>query len=163
MDAWLKDMLWGQFGGSVDMLDDAVSACPERLWTATLWVDPEDARFGQFWSISAHALRWSDIYLAGTPSPGDVQLPPPFDVGLPEIPFTQDEVRTYLQAVRKKAQATFENLTDERAQEPATWGAPYLRQLLMSARHVQEHASQLSFYLGQNGVTGPDWVAEARD
>jgi hypothetical protein len=30
-------------------------------------------------------------------------------------------------------------------------------------RHVQEHAAQLNMLLGQNGVTGPDWVAKARD
>lgn len=33
----------------------------------------------------------------------------------------------------------------------------------MSMRHVQEHASQLNLFLGQNGVSGPDWVASARD
>jgi hypothetical protein len=30
-------------------------------------------------------------------------------------------------------------------------------------RHIQEHAAQLNFYLGQQGVTGQDWVAQARE
>jgi hypothetical protein len=40
---------------------------------------------------------------------------------------------------------------------------PYLELQLMSMRHVQEHASQLNLFLGQNGVSGPDWVGQARE
>jgi hypothetical protein len=33
---------------------------------------------------------------------------------------------------------------------------------LYSMRHVQEHAAQLNLMLGENGVTGMDWIAQAR-
>ena len=52
VDAMLRTSLWKQFGASIDMLDDALTLCPDRLWTATLWDDPEDARYGQFWFVA---------------------------------------------------------------------------------------------------------------
>lgn len=162
MDAATRTYLWEQFGGAIDMLDDALTLCPDELWTAHLWDDEEDQRYGDYWFVAYHATRWLDIYVEGAASTADYPPPAPFVDGLPDQPYAKDDVRTYLQATRKKIQAAMESLTDERAHEPATWGAPYLRLNLMSMRHTQEHASQLTFYLGQNGVTGMDWVAEAR-
>jgi len=30
-------------------------------------------------------------------------------------------------------------------------------------RHIQEHAAQLNLFLGEQGVTGQDWVPQARE
>jgi len=40
----------------------------------------------------------------------------------------------------------------------------YLELLLYSMRHVQEHAAQLSLFLGQHGIPDEalDWVARAK-
>lgn len=163
MDEAQKTIVWQQFGAAIDMLDDALSFCPDRLWTAAVWSDSEDARYGQFWFIAYHALRWLDLYLAGPADPAEFAAPPPFVTGaLPDEPYTKADVRTYLRECRHKCQTTIEALTDERAREICTWEQPYFRLQLMSMRHVQEHASQLNLFLGQNGIAGPDWVAAAR-
>jgi hypothetical protein len=39
----------------------------------------------------------------------------------------------------------------------------FLELQIYTMRHVQEHGAQLNMLLGRNGVTGPDWIAQARD
>lgn len=164
MDTTLNTSIWQQFGASIDMLDDAISICPDQLWSAVLWTDSEDSRYGQFWFVAYHTLFWLDLFLTGSK---EGFLPPkPFIRGaLPEKPYTKDDVLTYLKQCRQKCQATLETLTDEKAHRVCKfeWMEPTFRELqLYSMRHVQEHAAQLSLFLGQNGVSGPDWVAKAR-
>ena len=165
MDATLKTGIWQQFGASIDTLDDAISACPDRLWSAVLWNDSDDPRYGQFWFVAYHTLFWLDLFLTG--SSKGFAPPEPFIRGvLPEKPYTKDDVLTYLKQCRQKCQATIEALTDEKARRVCIfdWMEPTFHELqLYSMRHVQEHAAQLSFFLGQNGVSGQDWVAKAKD
>ncbi|MBC8171346.1 MAG: DinB family protein [Anaerolineae bacterium] len=165
MDTILKTSIWQQFGAAIDTLDDAVSACPDPLWTAVLWHDSEDPRYGHFWFIAYHTLFWLDLFLTGS---SEGFLPPaPFIRGaLPEKPYPKDDVGTYLKQCRQKSKAVIEALTDEKAYQVCTfkWMEPtFLELQLYSMRHIQEHAAQLSFFLGQHGVSGPDWVAKARD
>jgi hypothetical protein len=155
---------WNQFGAAIDMLGDVINLCPDELWTVKVYNDPDDERYGQFWFIAYHTLRWLDLYLTGTRE--GFTPPAPFIVGaLPEQPYTKNQILGYLGACRAKCQSTIEALTDERAQQPCVfeWMEPgFLELQLYSMRHVQEHAAQLSLALGQHGVTGMDWVASAR-
>ena len=165
MDTNLKTSMWQQFGAAIDMLDDAINFCPDHLWTAVLWKDPDDVKYGHFWFVAYHTLFWLDLYLTGAEE--GFAPPPPFIRGkLPEKPYTKDDVLTYLKQCRQKCKATIEALTDEKARRVCTfdWMEPtFLELQLYSMRHVQEHAAQLSFFLGQNGVSGFDWVAKAKD
>ena len=165
MDTILKTTVWQQFGASIDTLDDAISACPDLLWTAALWDDQDDPRYGQFWFVAYHTLFWLDLFLTG--SPAGFAPPAPFIRGsLPEKPYSKDEVSSYLKQCRQKCQLVIEGLTDEKANQICTfdWMEPtFLELQLYCMRHVQEHAAQLSLLLGQNGISGPDWVAKARD
>jgi hypothetical protein len=165
MDAALKTGIWQQFGSAIDTLNDAVSACPDTLWSAVLWNDSEDARYGQFWFVAYHALFWLDLFLTGS-SEGFVP-PLPFIRGtLPEKPHTKDDVLTYLKQCRQKCKLAIETLTDENAYRVCTfdWMAPtFLELQLYSMRHVQEHAAQLHLLLGQKGVEAADWIPKARD
>jgi hypothetical protein len=164
MDAMLKAAVWQQFGAAIDTLDDALNLCPDHLWTVTLWKDEDDARYGQFWYLAYHALSWTDLFLGG--SYEDFKPPAPFVRGvLPEQPYTKAQIRGYLLACRSKAQAAFEALTDEQAYRVCrfAWMEPtYLELQLYSMRHLQEHAAQLNLVLGEQGVTGQDWVPYAR-
>jgi hypothetical protein len=165
MDTVLKTSVWQQFGAALDTLDDALNLCPDSLWTAVLWEDPDDERYGHFWYIASHTLLWLDLFLGGTM---EGFVPPlPFVRGrLPENPYTKEDVRTYLRQCRQKSKAIIEGLTDEKAYQVCVfdWMTPtYLELQLYSMRHIQEHAAQLNYFLGQNGVTGQDWVAKARD
>ena len=162
----LKTSVWQQFGAAIDMLDDAICACPDNLWAAALWEDQDDARYGQFWSVAYHTLFWLDLYLTG--SAEGFAPPAPFihNDALPPKPYTKEEVRHYLLQCRRKCQSVIEGLTDEQANKvcPFRWMEPtFLELQLYSMRHVQEHAAQLNMLLGQKGITGPDWVAKARD
>lgn len=41
METTLCTALWRQFGAAIDMLENALLACPSTLWTGLLWSDPE--------------------------------------------------------------------------------------------------------------------------
>jgi hypothetical protein len=165
MDPNLKTSLWNQYGAAIDTLGDAIGLCPDDLWTAVVWQDDEDARYGQFWFIAYHTLFWLDLFLTG--SPEGFAPPPPFVRGaLPDQPYPQEQVRVYLAHCRQKCRASIEGLTDERAREICTFRwmkLTYLELQLYCMRHIMEHAGQLGYFLGQRGVVGIDWVSKARD
>lgn len=166
MDAALKTGIWRQFGAAIDMLEGAITLCPEELWTLALWKDSDDARYGQFWFIAYHTLFWLDLYLTGYNE--GFAPPPPFVRGtLPENPHPKAAVRAYLNQLRSKCQTTLEGLTDEQAYRVCKFDwieATYLEMQLYNMRHVQEHTAQLNLTLGQHGIQIiDDWVAQARD
>jgi hypothetical protein len=46
----LKTDLWQQFGASIDMLDNALLACPDPLWQVRLWGEhSERPELSEFW------------------------------------------------------------------------------------------------------------------
>jgi hypothetical protein len=171
MDENVKRAVWNQFGGAIDMLDDALSACPEELWQATVWDDPEDlTTYSEFWYLAYHTLFWLDFYLSN--GAADFAPPSPFTLDeldpaglLPERPYTKAKLQAYLQYGRRKCQATISGLTDEQAQESYKfrWGdMPFFELLFYNLRHVQEHAAQLNLMLGQKAGVSSGWVARAR-
>lgn len=159
-----KTMIWQQYGAAIDTLDDTIKLCPDDLWTAVLWDDPECAEYGQFWFVAYHTLFWIDLYLTG--SAEGFSPPAPYEWrGIPEKPYTKEQLQTYLAYCRQKCQSTLEGLTEEKANQLCTFKwieASYAEMQLYCMRHVQEHAAQLSFMLTQHGVTGFDWVTQAR-
>lgn len=156
--------VWNQYGAAMDMFDDALRLCPDHLWTGVVWNDNDDVRFGQFWFVAYHTVFWCDLFATGT-SEGFAP-PPPFVRGeLPSQPYAQEQIRAYLGACREKCRAILLALTGEQAQQKCVfpWMEPaFLELQIYALRHVQEHAGQLSLFLGQHGVTGFDWVATAR-
>lgn len=165
----LKRDLWEQFGASIDMLDDALTACPDALWTAVMWDDPQDPRFGELWFVAYHVVRWLDVYLTGTKSP-EVALAEPFVRGrLPDETYPKAAVHDYLRQARRKCRSVIEALTVEKAAEVHRfeWNEDitFLSLLMYNMRHVQEHTSQINYVLGRNGLdhTVGDWVSKARE
>jgi len=165
MDAEWRTSVWQQFGAAIDMLAQALQACPEELWRTRLWDDP----YAEFWNLGYHALFWLDVYLSG--SVDGFAPPAPFTLDefdpagrLPERPYSREELLAYLEHGRTKCQATIAALTDERARQRClfSWGELSFAELLLySMRHVQEHAAQLSLLLGQQRGIAPDWIAKA--
>ena len=170
MDTTMKSALARQFGASIDMLARAITACPDRLWTARLWDDEQLPRAGEFWYIAFHALFWLDLYLSGAVE--GFTPPPPFTLDeldpagiIPHIPFSRDELLTYLEHGRAKCRETIDNLSGQSAERVCvfTWGEVIFAALLLyNLRHVQEHAAQLSMLLGQNTGWSPGWVTGAK-
>ena len=168
MDTALKTSFWQQFGAAIDMLENALRACPDELWCDRLvtWQDSTDEPgYMGFWDSVYHALRyaWLDLYLSGTRE--GFAPPAPFVAGsLPERPYTKAELQIYLDHCRQKCQATIMALTDEKASEWCTfpWVELSFAELqLYNMRHVQEHAAQLNLFLGQKLGSAPDWVTRA--
>ena len=175
IETTLRTALWEQLGATIDMLENALLACPDTLWHERIWGDPSDPSlppgFASFWYVTSHTLFWLDLYLTG--SSEGFAPPAPFnpDDELPERPYTRDELHTYLVQLRKKCQAIITELSEEKAHQPFTFPWPggatvsYFELLLYTLRHVQEHAAQLSLFLGQHAVPDEalDWVPLAKD
>ncbi len=163
MNSTWKSIIYSQFGAAIDMLDNAMRACPVELWR-------ERVHELEFWYVAYHTLFWLDLYLDG--SEEGFAPPAPFtlietdpDEKLPEQPYSKDELHAYLEHCRAKCRATILALTDEQAQRRCKFPRrelSFMELLLYNMRHVQEHASQLSLVLGQRGVSAPGWVGRAK-
>jgi hypothetical protein len=175
METTLRTALWRQFGAAIEMLENALLACPSTLWNGLLWSDPEAPAYPTFWSLTHHTLFWLDLYLTG--SLEEFAPPTPFtqdEFGparvLPEQPYTKEELHAYLVQLRQKCQTTLLSLSDEQARRqvafPWRWWKPmsFFELQLYTLRHVQEHAAQLSLFLGQHAISDEalDWVARAK-
>jgi hypothetical protein len=164
MDMTWKTILWNQFGAAIDMLDNALHACPDELWQARLYnVHASQPEFAEFWYVGYHALFWLDFYLSD--SVAGFAPPIPFTLSefdpagkLPDRVYTKDELRAYLTYSRHKCRTRIETLTDEMAPQDCKPEMSVAELLLYNVRHVQEHAAQLSLFLGQKDRSAPGWV-----
>lgn len=172
MDALWRTIIWRQFGAALDMLENAMSTCPDELWSVRLWksnpLDP--AGLSEFWYVSYHTLFWLDLYLSGSvegftpPAPFTLDEIDPAGL-LPERQYSKDELQSYLEHCREKCRETIERLTDEKVRQRCkfSWGEVSFAELLLdNMRHVQEHAAQLNLILGQKVGLSNRWVAQAR-
>ncbi|HEV2864106.1 MAG TPA: DinB family protein [Pyrinomonadaceae bacterium] len=162
MNAVWKDVLWRQFGAGIDMLENALLACPEELWR-------DRSRQTEFWYVVYHTLFWLDLYLSGSaegfapPAPFTLDEMDPAGL-MPERVYEKDELRAYLAYCRRKCRETIESLTEARAAEPCAFGRlelGFAELLLYNMRHVQHHAGQLNLILRQQVGSAPGWVAQA--
>jgi hypothetical protein len=165
---WNK-IIWNQFGAAIDMLDNAIEACPDDIWQARLFSD-KPAEFAEFWYVAYHALFWLDFYLSE--SAEDFKPPTPFTLSefdgglLPERVYTKDELRGYLMYGRTKCHTRLKELTDTVTPQRVrpNWRIESVAELhLYNLRHVQEHAAQLNLFLGQKTGSAPGWVGKARN
>ena len=120
MDNSLKEILWRQFGASIDMLKNAIILCPAELW------DTEK----KFWYNAYHCLFFLDYYL--TLEPKNFSPPAPFTLSefedtMPERTYSKVELLTYLEICRKKCYDLIGGLTDEIAK--SYWTNWYFRLL----------------------------------
>jgi hypothetical protein len=169
MDFTWKAILWDQFGAAIDMLENALRACPDELWQGRLYHEPVNPDFAAFWYIGYHTLFWLDYYLSE--SFEDFTPPSPFTLSeldpaglLPDRVYIKVELLKYLAHGRDKCRARFE-ISDLTVLIPIRpdWPPKSVAELLLyNMRHVQEHAAQLSLFLGQKVGSAPGWVSKAR-
>lgn len=158
-----RSALWQQYGAAIDMLDNAIIACPDELWS-----DPSQQP--QFWYVVFHTLFFLDFYLSETED--GFAPPPPFTLSeldpagvYPEAPYTKEELRRYLAHGRAKCRATIDAMTDEHAAHNChfNWLDISVADLLLyNMRHVQHHTGQLNLILRQRTDSAPRWVRFAR-
>jgi len=115
----LKSTLWRQFGAAIQMLDNAIRSCPDKLWVERLWNDESmPPEFSEFWYVAYHTLFWLDLYLCGAiegfipPEPFTQDELNPAGL-LPERVYTKDELFAYLGQCPAKFKVTIEQLTEE--------------------------------------------------
>lgn len=163
MDEQWKTTLWRQFGAAIDMLENAMQACPEALWG-------DRSQKPEFWYVAFHTLFFLDLYLSE--SEVGFQPPAPFTLDemderglMPERVYTKEELQKYLEHGRTKCRVTIASMTEERARRRC--GFSWLEIsgeeiLLYNMRHVQHHTGQLNLILRQKIDAAPRWVRSAR-
>lgn len=153
-----------QFGAAIDMLENAMHACPDELWG-------DRSQRPEFWYVAYHTLFYLDLYLSnsveGFAPPAPYNLDEMDEAGLmPERVYTKDELQSYLQHGRRKCRAMIEALTDEQARERCGFERPAVsvgELLLDNMRHVQHHAAQLNLILRQKTDSAPRWVSTTKN
>lgn len=163
MDTIWREIIWQQFGAAIDMLENALVACPDGLWN-------DRSRGQQFWYLVYHTLFFLDLYPSGAVE--GFAPPPPCTLeeldpaALPtERAYTKEELRSYLEHGRRKCRAAIETMTDEQMRRRC--GFAWLdicevELLLYNMRHVQHHAAQLNLILRQAINSAPPWIARAK-
>jgi hypothetical protein len=156
----LKEILWKQFGASIDMLENAISLCTDELW------DNDK----MFWYNAYHCLFYLDYYL--TLEPSQFSPPSPYTLSefdpsgaMPDRVYSREELISYLNHSRNKCHEFIASLTDEIADK--RWineqrNYSVLEILLYNMRHVQHHAAQLNLLLRQGIDKTPKWVSQTK-
>lgn len=163
-DKLFKDILWHQFGASIDMLENAMKACPNVLWG-------DRTQKPEFWYLVYHTLFWLDFYLSD--SPDNFSPLKPFTLSeldpeglLPERVYTKKEFLIFLERGRKKCRQTIENLTEEKVKKHYVFGSvdmSFGELRLYNMRHVQHGVGQLNLILRQKTDSAPGWVKNNKD
>lgn len=158
-----RNVIWPQFGATIDMLENAVVACPDKLWG-------DRSRRPEYWYLVYHTLFFLDYYLAE--SEAGFKPPAPFTLEeldpegiLPHRVYSKGELRTYLEHGRNKCRAALSALTDERARHPCGFERRDMTVAelhLYNMRHVQHHTAQLNLILRQTIDSAPDWVGQTK-
>lgn len=156
----IKESIWSQFGATLDMLENAITMCPDRHWDTEM----------RFWYVSYHCIFWTDYYL--TTDPSKFAPPPPFTFSefdptgkLPDMTYTKTEILTYLEHCRQKANLLISELTAEKLND--RWINEYKNYslfeiLIYNLRHIQHHSAQLNLLLRQTIDNSPPWVGQAK-
>src|SRR6267142_6101370 len=145
-----------QFHAAIDMLSNAIEACPDSVWSAGA---PRP-----FWYLAFHTLFFLDLYLSECE---ESQFHPPPQFGLTELApgsvqparaYRKDELLGYLEHCRKKLDAVMAGMTEAWvvAACPFDYRAMSNGELLLyNMRHVQHHAAQLNMLLRQRTNSAP--------
>jgi DinB family len=171
MDNSFKEILWNQFGASIDMLISAVSNCPDGYFDTNR----------RFYYIAYHSTIFLDYY--STIPPKDFSPVLPFtqkesedrpkesiDDLIPDKIYSKKEIVEYLKQSREKCKQIIYALTDEKSNErfkegdePGDMDYPILEILLYNLRHTQHHTAQLNMLLRQDIDRHMEWSFRAGD
>lgn len=165
MDTNWKNIVWQQLGAAIGALENAIAACPDKLWF-------DQSKYHQFWYVASHTLFWLDYYLSESledftpPEPFGMEEMDPAGV-IPERPYTKEELQTYLEHGREKCRSRIADMTDQKARQVYQVGGRRVditaaELMLYNMRHVQHHAAQLNLILRLETDSAPGWVFKAK-
>jgi hypothetical protein len=161
-----KALIQSQYHAALDMLDEAIRACPPDLWT-----DPSFTN--AFWHVAYHALFYTHLYLQQSGQTfvawhqhrdqyeflGD-RLPwPPHERPNIGAPYTKEEVLDFMAFCRQEVDRQVPAV-DLEAGSGFDW-LPFgkLELQFYNIRHLQHHTGQLSERLRTGAAIGMRWVA----
>lgn len=171
MDKSTKEILWNQFGASIDMLINVISHCPDDYFITNK----------RFYYIAFHSTIFLDYYLTIPPKDFFPLLPFTYkepverpkeavDDLIPDKMYSRHEIVKYLKQSREKCRQLIYTLTDEKlserfkeGDEPNDMDYPLLEILLYNMRHTQHHAAQLNMMLRQDTDQHMEWSFRAGD
>jgi hypothetical protein len=171
MDNSFKEILWNQFGASIDMLINVISHSPEDYFL----------RNKRFYYIAFHSAIFLDYYLNIPQKDFSQVLPFTFrepddrpeeaiDDLVPDKIYSKEELVELIIKSRIKCKAVIESLTPEKLQERFKEGEdlydmdyPIFEILLYNLRHTQHHAAQLNMYIRRDFDQNMEWSFRAGD
>lgn len=171
MDQVTKEILWNQFGASINMLINAISTCPEHYYLSNR----------RFYYIAFHSTIFLDYYLTIPPEDFSPQLSftqkaledrpkEAIDDLIPDKIYSKAEILAYLEQSRTKCRKMIDGLTEARlterfkeGDEPGDMNYPILEILLYNLRHTQHHTAQLQLMLRQDLDQHTEWSFRAGD
>jgi len=171
MNQQIKEILWNQFGASIDMLINAIANCPDNYFDTNR----------RFYYIAFHSTIFLDYYstippeaflpkLSFTQKPPDERPKDAIDDLIPDKIYNKQEIIDYLKESREKCRQLIYALTDEKLNERFKEGDeahdmdyPVLEILLYNMRHTQHHAAQLNMLLRQDFNKHMEWSFRAGD
>lgn len=163
----LASALKGQYHAGLKMLRQAVTECPEGVWTG------DDPHPNAYWHVAYHVLFYTHLYLMPDDKAfepwekhreeyqfmGSVPWPPhdPPKLG---VPYTPSEVLEYLDWMDGQVDAWVDAL-DLTAETCGFWWyeVPKLDHQLINLRHLQHHTGQLADRLRRGADVGVGWSA----
>ncbi len=161
MSEKIQGVLLFQFTASLQMLENAIRACPDKVWGSKI-------SYYEFWYYAYHTIFWTDFYLSNIPEE-EFTPPVPFTLGefeadvLPPRVYTQTELLEYLEFVKTKCSTHISSLSNENMMQHLKIGRreySLLEWVLYNMRHVQHHAAQLNLLLRQGtDAAPPNWVS----
>jgi len=158
-----KEIIRSQYQATLEMLNQAITQCPEDLWADTKFKN-------QFWQIAYHALFYTHLYL----QPSENEFIPwekhnenyhSFEAISSTSPdesevvaYKQDEVLEYLSLCRQEVDTQVATLNLE-AESGFPW-IPFNKQELQfyNIRHLQHHTGELCERLGTLADIDIKWV-----
>src|SRR5580704_12308986 len=109
IDFW-RAAIRRQFHAAIDMLANAIQACPDSVWFG-------EGR-GAFWYLAFHVLFFLDLYLSPV---GEADFRPPLPFGiteldepeatLPDRAYRKDELLGYVEHCRQRLDAVTMEMT----------------------------------------------------
>jgi hypothetical protein len=171
MNSTIQNILWNQFGASIDMLINVIARCPEDYFIT----------HRRFYYIAYHSTLFLDYYLTIPPSEFSPKLAftqiqkedwpaEAIDDLIPNYTYTVQELVNYLKNSREKCQKLITTLTEEGLQERFQEGMgdgdmdfPILEILLYNMRHTQHHAAQLNLLIRQDLDEHREWSFRVGD
>ncbi len=152
-----------QYYAALEMLKQAIKACPEDVWDAPGYESP-------FWHVAYHVLFYTHLYLQPTEQdfvPWEKQQD-----GYRSLasegerkgePYSKEDLLAYLELCRKQVEEQVAAV-DLEAESGFHW-LPFdkLEPQFYNIRHIQQHTGELYERLGAAGGPELHWVGMVRD